>query len=110
MLNLLKYHDQPLYPLEFEGKRSKDGEDAYNRYGRHVMRAVAKLGGVLEHIGEINALLIGNPDEKWDQFAFMRYPSRGALQTMFRMKQAPDAGIQRDAGLKATKTYAFTPV
>ncbi|MHA1479946.1 MAG: hypothetical protein ACTSQZ_00780 [Candidatus Thorarchaeota archaeon] len=110
MLNLLKYHDQPLYPLEYEGKRSKNGEDAYNRYGQHAMRAVAKLGGVLENLGEINALLIGDPDEKWAQFAFMRYPSRSSLQSMFRMKQTPDAAIQRDAGLKATKTYAFTPV
>ena len=110
MFNLMKYHDQPLYPLKYEGKRSKNGEDAYNRYGGHAMRAVAKLGGVIEHVGEINELLIGTPEEKWDQFAFMRYPSRGSLQSMFRMKQALEAGIQRDAGLKATKTYAFTPV
>jgi len=109
MVNLLEYHDQPTYPVDYKEKRSNNGEDAYNRYGNYAMRVVARLGGVLENIGEIQETLIGNRNEKWNQFAFMMYPSPQAMQSMFRVKESPDAGIQRDAGLKTTRVYAFTP-
>ncbi|MCK5150341.1 MAG: hypothetical protein KAQ65_00810, partial [Candidatus Thorarchaeota archaeon] len=109
MVNLLSYFEQPSYPPEYDGKRSKTGEDAYNQYGNHAMRAVAILGGVLQNIGEIETILIGEPEEEWNQFALMQYPSHDAVQSMFRIRGTPEAAIQRDAGLKATKVYAITP-
>ncbi|MCK5266379.1 MAG: hypothetical protein KAR03_12290 [Candidatus Thorarchaeota archaeon] len=109
MVNLMDYHDQPIYPADYNGKRSSNGADAYNRYGKHAMRAVASFGGVLEYMGEVQEILIGEHDEKWEEFAFMRYHSLQALQSMFRVKEVPDAAIQRDAGLKATRVFAFTP-
>ncbi|MHA2287089.1 MAG: hypothetical protein ACXABZ_14605, partial [Candidatus Thorarchaeota archaeon] len=56
MVNFLSYHDEPKYPSGYEGMRSKDGESAYGKYSSHAMRAVAKLGGVLECGGEIESL------------------------------------------------------
>jgi len=109
MLNFLKYYENPSYPPEYEGEKRSNGEDAYNQYGKHAMRAVAKLGGVIQNMGEIVSILIGEQDEDWDRFALMQYPSHNALQSMFRMRGTPEAGIQRDAGLKATKVFALTP-
>lgn len=110
MLNLLTYFEQPSYPPDYEGKRCRNGEDAYNQYGKHAMRAVAKLGGFIEAMGDVESILIGEDNEKWDQFALMRYPSHDAVQSMFKLRGPPEAAIHRDAGLEATKVYALTPV
>ncbi|MHA2356956.1 MAG: hypothetical protein ACXADC_17440 [Candidatus Thorarchaeota archaeon] len=109
MVNFLSYHDEPKYPSGFGGKRAKDGESAYGKYSSHAMRAVAKLGGVLECGGEIESLLVGESELKWKQFGIMRYHTLEALHGMFRMKENIEAGIHRDAGLKNTRVYAFTP-
>ncbi len=39
----------------------------------------------------------------------MRYHTLEALHGMFRVKENIEAGIHRDAGLKKTRVYAFTP-
>ncbi|MGY5858915.1 MAG: hypothetical protein RTU63_06065 [Candidatus Thorarchaeota archaeon] len=109
MVNFLKYHDIPKYPSDFAGERGGDGEEAYNRYGTQAMRSVAKLGGVIENMGDIESQLLGNPNEEWNQFGLMRYHSLDALQGMFRLEENVEAGIHRDAGLKTTRVYAFTP-
>lgn len=109
MINFLSFYDEPIYPSGFKGKRGKDGELAYDQYGRHAIRFVAKLGGVIENAGEIESLLIGESSVQWDQFAFMRYHTLDALEGMFRLKENVGAGIHRDAGLKTTRVYAFTP-
>lgn len=109
MVNLLNYHNEPLYPPEYEGMRYKDGQEAYNRYGQTAMRIVAKLGGVIEYMGKVESIQIGNHEEVWDDFAFMRYPSLDAVQSMFRIRENAGAAIHRDAGLRATKVLAFSP-
>lgn len=109
MVNFLSYYDVPKYPRGFEGKRGKDGEEAYGKYGSQVMRVVAKLGGIFEYAGEIESLLIGESDLNMTQFAFMRYHTLEALYGMFRVKENIESGIHRDAGLKDTRVFAFTP-
>jgi len=110
MVNFLSFYDAPKYPSGFTGKRAKSGELAYGQYGRHVMRTVAKLGGIIEYAGEVESLLIGESDVKWNQFGFMRYHTLDALQGMFRAKENIGAGIHRDAGLKVTEVMAFSPI
>ncbi len=109
LVNFLSYHDEPKYPSGFSGKRADDGESAYGKYSSHAMRSVAKLGGVLECGGEIESLLVGESKEKWKQIGLMNYLSLDALHGMFRIKKNVEAGIHRDAGLKNTRVYAFTP-
>jgi len=109
MVNFLSFYDAPKYPTGFMGKRAKSGELAYEQYGSQVMRTVAKLGGIIENAGEVESLLIGESDVKWDQFGFMRYHTLDALQGMFRVKENVGAGIHRDAGLKVTKVLPFSP-
>jgi len=110
MVNLLDYYDEPLYPKEYDGKKGKDGLDAYNLYGKRVMKTVAKLGGIIEYMGKVESVLIGNKEEKWHEFAFMRYHTLDALESMFKVKENVDVAIHRDAGLKSTKVLAFTPM
>ena len=109
MVNFLSYHGEPRYPPGYEGDRARNGESAYNKYSNHAMRAVAKLGGVLENGGEIESLLVEESKIKWKQFGLMRYHSLDTLHGMFRIKENVEAGIHRDAGLKNTRVYAFTP-
>ncbi len=109
MVNFLNYYDEPKYPSGFDGKRAVTGEQAYDKYSRHAMRAVAKLGGVLEHGGVVESLLLGESNIEWNQFGLMRYHTLDALQGMFKLKENVKAGIHRDAGLKSTRVYAFTP-
>lgn len=109
MLNFLSYHNEPKYPSGYKGERARDGERAYGKYSGHAMRSVAKLGGVLENGGEIESLLVGESKVEWHQFGFMRYHTLEALHGMFRVKENIKAGIHRDAGLRNTRVYAFTP-
>jgi hypothetical protein len=109
MVNFMSYYDEPKYPPGFSGKRAEDGESAYGKYSSHAMRAVAKLGGLVECGGEIESLLVGESELKWKQFGIMRYHTLEALHGMFRMRENIEAGIHRDAGLKSTTVYAFTP-
>ncbi|MHA2025041.1 MAG: hypothetical protein ACW98U_03985 [Candidatus Thorarchaeota archaeon] len=109
MVNFMEYHESPTYPDGFEGKRHRTGEEAYNKYETYGMRAVANLGGIIEHMGEVDSLQIGEQEEKWHHFALMRYPSHEAVKSMFRVRGTPEVGVQRDAGLKSTRVYAFTP-
>jgi len=109
MVNFLNFFDNPKYPSGFEGKRGSTGEQAYNEYGRHAMRAVAKLGGIFEYAGVVESLLLGESNIEWNQLAIMRYHTLDALQGMFKLKENVRAGTHRDAGLKSTRVYAFTP-
>ena len=109
MVNFLSFFDEAKYPSGFEGKRGVTGEQAYDKYSQHAMRAVAKLGGVLEHGGAVESLLLGDSDIEWNRFGLMRYHTLEALQGMFKLKENVKAGIHRDAGLKSTRVYALTP-
>ena len=109
MFNFLSFFDEPKYPSGFEGKKGVTGEQAYDKYGRHAMRAVAKLGGIFEHAGVVESLLLGEFNIEWNQFAIMRYHTLEALHGMFKLKENVRAGAHRDAGLKSTRVYAFTP-
>lgn len=111
MLNLLNYRSIAKYPLDFTGKREKSGAAAYNQYGKHVMRVVAKLGGYIMHIGKVEPIISDqdNKDSSWDEYAIMRYPNRTALRTMFSLKDHGKGTLKthRDAGLDKTKVIAL---
>ncbi|MHA1907164.1 MAG: hypothetical protein ACW98Y_07705 [Candidatus Thorarchaeota archaeon] len=109
MVNFLSFFDKARYLSGFKGERGVTGEQAYDKYGQHAMRAVAKLGGVLEHGGAVESLLLGDSNIEWNQFGLMRYHTLEALQGMFKLKENVRAGTHRDAGLKSTRVYAFTP-
>ncbi len=111
MLNLLKYRSIPIYPPDFTGKKENSGAAAYNRYGKHVIRVVAKLGGYIIHLGKVEGSIIGDKDSYWDEYAIMHYPNRVVLRTMLSLKDRGngDIKIHRDAGLEHTKVVALNP-
>ena len=113
MLNLMKYFESAKYPEDYSGKPNSNvsGKKAYNRYGKGVMRVLAKLGGTMEHLGEVKASIIGDIDKEWDAFGLVRYPSRKSFQKMFtlRSKTEENEAIHRDAGLEKTRVIALYP-
>ena len=112
MLNLLKYHSTAEYPKEFSGKKEKSGAAAYNQYGKQVMRVVAKLGGYITHMGEVEGSIIKDNVNSWEEYAIMRYPNRTALRTMLSLKEQGEGAmkIHRDVGIDKTKVIALNPM
>lgn len=111
MLNFLKYHKTAKYPPGYARKSSREitGEEAYGKYGKHVIKVVAKLGGCIDYTGKILDPLVGDLDVEWDDFAIMRYPSNQTFYKMFTVKTNEKGAIHRDAGIANTSVIAFTP-
>lgn len=89
---------------------TKDGRDAYLRYGREAFKAVHAVGGQFLFAGRITAVLVQpqDPDwqREWDDLAAMIYPDPTAI---FAMEQFPfyrRALGERDDGLKRTCVIA----
>jgi hypothetical protein len=112
MLNLLKYHSSPNYPLNFNGEEAETGAAAYTKYSMHAIRMVSKLGGYIHHLGKVEEPITGKDDDLWDEYAIMGYPTRFALQRMFTFKSRAEDSlrIHRDAGLEKTKVFALNKV
>ncbi|NPE09191.1 MAG: hypothetical protein GNW80_12975 [Asgard group archaeon] len=111
ILNFFKYNKIAQYPPESAGNTSQEisGEAAYNKYRKHVIKVVAKLGGGIEYSGKILEQLVGDLDEEWESFAIMRYPSNQTFYKMFTLKTNEKGGNDRYAGLAKTSVIAFTP-
>ncbi|MHA1671089.1 MAG: hypothetical protein ACTSV5_11025 [Promethearchaeota archaeon] len=109
MLNFLRFFPVAKYSAEFKGKHKKNetGEQAYNRYSQHAMKAVANLGGHLDYVGFVEETLMGEKTDKWDVIGLMRYPTHLAFRKMFNFKDMENGGIYRDAGLERTITIAL---
>jgi hypothetical protein len=112
VLNFLKYFPVARYPSGFAGDHApgETGEFAYSRrYGLHIMKVSSKLGCCIEQSGKITKVMVGTPDESWDDFAMMRYPDGAAFNTLFSLKASLDGATYRDAGLDRTQVIAFSP-
>ncbi|MGH9025161.1 MAG: DUF1330 domain-containing protein [Acidimicrobiia bacterium] len=103
MLNLLKFKTQ-----------AEDGDgtgaDAYGRYGDAAVRMVEERGGTVLWAGRADQILIGDPDEDWDQVALVEYPSRAAFIEMVSSPKYLEAHEHRESGLERTVLVACTPV
>jgi len=109
MLNLMEYLPNASYPPNFKGKHKKTetGKQAYNRYGRNAMKAVANLGGHLDYMGTVGKTLIGKDTGKWESIALMRYPTNTTFRKMFDFKGNDNEITYRDVGLKKTAVIAL---
>jgi uncharacterized protein (DUF1330 family) len=75
MLNLLKFRDQACYPPE-SGEAPCSAAEAFQRYGRGIMAALADSGAKMLLTGVRE--LIGAADE-WDTAFVVSYPSGQAF-------------------------------
>lgn len=101
MLNLLKYKARA-----DTGEGS--GEDAYAKYGATAVAMVEERGGKVLWAGRADQILIGDPDEDWDQVVLVQYPSRAAFLDMVSQPDYLKAHEHRESGLERTVLVACT--
>jgi uncharacterized protein (DUF1330 family) len=103
MLNLLKFKDRATENTD------ESGAEAYRRYGDAATAMIEERGGKVLWAGRADQILIGNPDEPWDQVLLVEYPSRGAFIDMVTQPEYDDAHAHRESGLERTIVVACTP-
>lgn len=103
MLNLVKFK------ANAEGDPAASGAAAYRRYGDAAIRMVEARGGQVLWVGRADQILIGDPDEDWDQVILVQYPSRAAFIEMVTQPEYAQAHEHREAGLERTVLVACTP-
>jgi len=98
MVNLLKFKDKAVYP---DGREcSLTGAEAYDLYGREMVKFVESQGGRVLFSADVRHLMIGEVEGLWDAVALVEYPSE---QEFTRIAIAPEVraiGIHRAAGLE----------
>lgn len=103
MLNLLK----------FKARAGRDdtasGAAEYRRYGDAAVQMVEARGGKVLWAGRADQILIGDPDETWDQVILVQYPSRAAFIDMVTQPEYAQAHEHRESGLERTILVACTP-
>ncbi len=108
MINLLRYRAQAEYPQGVEAEPCS-GRDAYARYGAVAARTVAQVGGEILWMAQADQIVIGPPDEAWDDVVLVRYPSREAFRKMIGLSEYQAAVVHREAGLADTRLIATSP-
>jgi len=103
MLNLLKFKPHA-------ASDGGSGASAYRRYGDAAVRMIEEQGGRLLWAGKADQVLIGDPEQDWDQVLLVEYPSRKAFIEMVSKREYNEAHKHRDAGLERTIVVACTPV
>lgn len=107
MINLLRFRDRAGYP-----ERSQDtpcsGAEAYRRYAEIAGPMIQRLGGSMVWLAAVDQVVIGDPDECWDQALLVQYPSRAVFLEMLRIPEYRAATRHRDAALADSRLYACT--
>jgi uncharacterized protein (DUF1330 family) len=102
MLNLLKFKSEA-------GDGTGSGAEAYARYGDTAVEMVEARGGKVLWAGRGDQILIGDPDEDWDQVVLVQYPSRKAFIEMVTTPEYMEAHEHREQGLERTVLVACSP-
>jgi uncharacterized protein (DUF1330 family) len=103
MVNLLKYRDRAAYePHRAEAKEELSGREAYLRYGATASRCVAERGGAIVWMGSQAFVLIGGPEQDWDDVVCVKYPSRRIFLDMISSPEYLAVAYHRDAALERT--------
>lgn len=103
MVNLLRFRDTAAYACDHpEAGEKLSGRDAYRRYGATALRCVLEAGGAIVWGGRQELVMIGSPDDVWDEVMCVRYPSRAAFLEMTARPDYRAALYHRDAGLMRT--------
>jgi uncharacterized protein (DUF1330 family) len=98
MVNLLKFKDKAEYA---DGREtSLSGRDAYNIYGKAIMKILPEFGGKPVFMADTTFLALGQVEELWDEVAIVMYPDRGSLLRMSMSQAWQEISVHRTAGLK----------
>ncbi|WP_114765474.1 DUF1330 domain-containing protein [Vibrio rhodolitus] len=97
LLNLFKFREKSEYA---DGRKTNlTGREAYDLYGRPMLKVLEKYGAEVVFYSEVSGLIIGQIDELWDSFVIVRYPSRQALLDMTSSEEFNQLKVHREAGL-----------
>ena len=107
MVNLLKFKERAKYE---DGRDSSlSGREAYDIYGREVMKPVAGVGGRILLSAEVTFLMLGQVDPLWDRVALAEYPNRAALVRMAMSAAYQAVAPHRVAGLAGQLNIETVP-
>lgn len=101
MVNLLKFR-------ETAGDGPESGREAYDRYANAVAPMLAKVGGRLLWMGDVDGVFIGTEGDKWDRVMLVEYPSRKAFLAMIMQEEYREAHRDREKGLENSALLAST--
>ena len=107
--SLNKYYERAAYPEDYKGDKNMSGKEAYKSYGRAVIQYQGIYGGHLDVAGRYKDTVVGNKDDDWDEFVFVRFPNIQAIVNVYSVKAMQDNLIHREAGLKRAFVYTITP-
>jgi len=103
MLNLLKFKARA------DSDDGATGAQAYRSYGDAAVAMIEERGGSVIWAGRADQILIGDPDDDWDQVLLVQYPSRAAFLDMVSQPTYQEAHQHRESGLERTIVVACTP-
>jgi uncharacterized protein (DUF1330 family) len=105
MLNLVRFRDRAAYP---DG-RETTGAEAYAAYGRESLAIFSRLGGRIIWRGRFELMLIGPPEERWDECFIAEYPSVAAFAAMIRDPIYRQAVKHRQAAVLDSRLIRLDP-
>ncbi|MEM8850719.1 MAG: DUF1330 domain-containing protein [Pseudomonadota bacterium] len=96
MLNLVRYRD--------------GGAATYAAYGRATAPIFARVGGRIVWTGQVEQVVIGPAEERWDLAFVAEYPGLAAFQAMLSDPDYQHASALRDAALADSRLIRLGPM
>lgn len=103
MLNLLRFRERADYTGADVDLGPISGRDAYERYGRAVVKLLWRTGGRLLWVGSVRTNLIAPSYEQWDRALLVYYPSRAAFIRMVNSEEYQKVVVHRTAALEDSR-------
>jgi uncharacterized protein (DUF1330 family) len=105
MLNLLRFYAIARYK---DSTEPCSGSEAYERYSKIALPALAKAGASMVFMGRPAASLIGPADERWHLMLLVKYPSVDAFRSMVSAPEYQAALKHRTAALQDSRLIPVT--
>jgi len=111
MLNLIREHEEPQYPANWQGERAKTVQEAKMLYSK-ACYPIMKEAGSYSMFGVTYAYPVvfntGISMKDWDQFYLISYPNRKAFMELLASEAYADAIVHKYAGDKDTLLIPVT--
>ncbi|MEM7294489.1 MAG: DUF1330 domain-containing protein [Pseudomonadota bacterium] len=103
MLNLLRFKPEVTYP---DGE-TVSGKEAYRRYGEASGPIFAAVGGEIVWRGNMEAMVIGPDDKRWDLAFIARYPAASDFLAMIANPEYQAITHHRTLALEDSRLIRF---
>jgi uncharacterized protein (DUF1330 family) len=103
LINLLRYRDRAA--LEEE---ELTGRACYERYAKALEPILMSVGGRPIWRGQVRFVLIGPPNERWDEIILVAYPRRTDFERLLAAPEYLASAPLRTAALEDSRLIAAT--